>query len=473
MIFGREKEVLTLKQTLKKDASSFIAVYGRRRVGKTFLVNEAFDYQFTFKCAGSYKTKMKDQLRNFASSLKDAGLSSHPSVSDWHEAFDGLKEVIKRSNEEKKVVFLDELSWFASSGDEFLKALEFFWNSWASGRKDVVLVVCSSVASWIVNKIIHSKGGLYHRLTDQISLQPFSLKECKTFANANNLPFTDNDILEAYMIFGGVPYYWTRLDRRYSLAQNVDRLFVGESAIFNDEYDYIFSSLFHRPEDYRRVIEALCEKKMGVTRLAIAEAASLKNNGKLTLVLRDLESCGFIRQDRKLGCQKRESLYQIVDSFILFHHHFLTPYPQDEAFYSHLFASPKHRAWAGIAFERVCLLHANQIKKALGISGVYSEVSSLLLKKDDERGIAGSQMDLLIVRADRVISLCEMKYSDAPYTLSADFDADMRRKAGDLRAATNGKYGIHVVLVTPHGASDSAYQNGLNAVVTKEDLFAA
>ena len=470
MIVAREHEIALLYDARDSEVSQFVAIYGRRRVGKTFLVREAFDYTFTFQHSGLANGTLKEQLFAFRGSLKDAGLPVTDTPRNWLEAFELLKDLVRSSSDERKVIFLDELSWMDTPRSDFMVALESFWNGWASARRDIVLVVCASATSWMLKKVIHNKGGLYNRLTKQIRLAPFTLGECSQFIHAKDLIMNTHQLLECYMVLGGVPFYWDCLQKGLSLPQNIDALFFAKDARLADEFDYLFSSLFRYPEGYIRIIEALAKHKAGMTRKEILATTGLADSGKTTTMLEELESCGFIRRFHQFGRKSRGDMFQLVDNYTLFHYKFLQNKPGDEHFWENTVNSPMRNAWCGIAFERVCLEHVPQIKAALGISGVQTEVSSWQCDRDDERGIYGSQIDLLIVRRDQVINLCEMKFSADEYAMTDSGEQAIRRKISDLRTLSNTRSAIHVTLVTPYGLRRNSYAGVVQAVVTAENL---
>jgi len=282
MLVSRQREQEILRNSLKEEQSSFIAIYGRRRVGKTFLVRETFGDAIFFSHTGIADGTLKLQLKAFYDSAVTAGCDAPKVPKDWIEAFSILKQSVMKSRRRKKVIFLDELSWMDTPRSHFLTALEFFWNGWASGRKDIVLIVCASATSWIMDNIVHNKGGLHNRLNDQIQLNPFTLKECEELARANGLKTDRQDILQYYMALGGIPYYWKLLERGASTAQNFDRLFFTENARLRDEYEYLYASLFKKPEPYVAIVSTLAKKKSGMTRLELITAAHLTNSGVTT-----------------------------------------------------------------------------------------------------------------------------------------------------------------------------------------------
>ena len=472
MLVGREKEIELLKNISQDDNSHFLAVYGRRRIGKTFLIRESFDYRFTFQHAGLSEGGMKEQIFAFVSSMKDAGYHYKRKPKNWLEAFEGLKDLIRQSNEKRKIIFIDELSWMDTQKSDLMVALENFWNGFASARKDIVLIVCASATSWMLSKIVHNKGGLYNRLTEQLNLQPFSLKECEEYVQAAGLAFNRNQILQYYMIVGGVPFYWGFLKKGLSLSQNVDHILFSQNAPLKEEFKYLYASVFRKPQQYIKIIETLGTKKVGMTREELISTSGIPNTGDLSTKLEELESCGFIRKYYAFGMKRKNALYQLMDCFTLFYFKFLQNAPTDEHFWTNQINTPTVNTWMGLAFERVCMFHVNEIKKKLGISGVLTEVNSWYCKPDSEHGIFGSQIDMLIVRKDQVINLCEMKYANSEFTVTEKVDKNLRNKVSDLKNITGTKYAIYPTLITTYGMVNNSYALDVQSVVVLDDLFA-
>lgn len=471
MLIGRKKELQLLHEIQNDDSSHFLAIYGRRRVGKTFLIREAFDYRFAFQHAGLSDSGMKGQIFAFVSSLKDAGYEVKKQPKNWLEAFEYLKDLIRKSSEKKKIIFIDELSWMDTPKCDLMVALENFWNGFASARKDIVLIVCASATSWMLSKVVHNKGGLYNRLTEQIHLRTFCLGECEEYVKNSGLAFNRNQILQYYMIFGGVPYYWGFLKKGLSLSQNIDRILFEKDAPLRDEFKYLYASVFKKPENYVKIIEALGTKKVGMTREEIINAAKISNSGDLTTKLEELESCGFIRKYYAFGMKKKNAIYQLMDCFTLFYFKFLKSQPTDEHFWTNQINTPLVNTWMGLAFERVCMEHIEQIKVKLGISGVLTEVNSWYCKADLDNGVFGSQIDMLIVRKDQVINLCEMKYSQSEYTITEKVDRNIRNKINDLITVSGTKYAIYPTIITTYGLVENSYSQEVQSVVTMDDLF--
>jgi len=472
MIIARDNELQLLRETLDSEYSQFVAVYGRRRIGKTFLIREAFNYDFTFEHSGIAGTSKIQEIDQFCISLKRAGLKAKFDKPDtWMEAFELLKDLIIQSKAEKKVIFIDELSWMDTKRSDLIIALESFWNGWASARKDIVLIVCASATTWMIDEVIHNKGGLYNRLNLQINLKPFTLKECEKYLISKNISMNRQDILECYMILGGVPYYWSLLRKELSMPQNIDRMFFAEGAILKDEFEYLFKSLFKNPTPYIAVVTALGKKKAGMTREELSSSDKLLNSGNLTKCLNDLENSGFIKTYNHFGNKKKNAVYQLIDNYTLFYFKFIETKTNDEEYWTHMINMPSKNAWCGLAFERICFEHIPQIKKALGISGVLTDINSWRCVADSENGINGSQIDMLISRRDRVINLCEMKYSEQDYSITKDYYEKLRKKILDFRNVTKNKDAIHLTIITTHGLNRNMYSSNVQSVVTADDLF--
>lgn len=470
MIIGRKEEQQILHSAVQSENSEFVAVYGRRRVGKTYLIRETFGYKFTFQHTGLAKGNTKEQLFSFAISLRDAGYDDCPIPKSWLEAFSLLSTYLKNSTDEKKIVFLDELPWMDTARSNFISAFEHFWNGWASARKDIVLIICGSATSWIINKVINDHGGLHNRVTKQIALQPFTLKECEMFAESKGLEMSRYQLAECYMVLGGIPYYWSLMEKGLSLAQNIDKIIFAKNGKLSNEFNQLYASLFKSPEQYIDVVTALGKKKAGMTREEIIAATDMYSSGTLSKVLDELEYCGFIRKYNGFDKKSKQAIYQLIDNYTLFYFKFIQQNENnDEHFWSASIDSAMHRAWSGLAFERLCMAHTQQIKAALGIAGVLSNVYSW--RKEADEMSDGAQIDLLIDRKDQVINLCEMKYSLSEYAIDAEYEQKLRNKKSAFIDATNTRKAVHLTMVTTFGIKANAHSGIVQNEITLEDLF--
>ena len=471
MLIGRENEVRILREAVQKENSQFIAVYGRRRVGKTFLIREAYDYKFAFQYTGAHNMSSRGQLTRFRLELKRHGLKNVPTLSNWAEAFYELKRFLEGLPGGKKVVFLDELPWMDNPRSRFLSELEAFWNGWASARKDIVLIVCGSATGWMVKKILKNKGGLHDRLSHRMQLKPFTLGLCEKMAVSQGIEWTRKQILDAYMILGGVPYYWSLLEKGVSVVHEIDRLIFSRDGELHDEFKMLYASLFDHPEPYLKIISALAKKKIGLTRDDLVKLSGISTGGAFSSILEDLEWCGFIRGYRSIGTKKNGKLYQLVDHFTIFYYDFIADGKTEYNYWEAMQGKPKYNTWCGLAFERTSLWHTEQIKKALGISGVLTEEYSWRSNPDNEAGMPGTQIDLLIDRSDGIIDLCEMKYSDSEYTITQQYESELRTKKDVFSSVTRTRKSVHIILVTTFGLKQNAYCWSIQKEVTLDSLF--
>lgn len=472
-LLGRKEEIRSLEWDLSKGEPQFVAVYGRRRVGKTYLVREMFHDQFTFSHTGLKGADMRGQLAAFRGSLVRSGYTDCPTLHSWLEAFDELDRLVVSAPPGRKILFIDELPWMDTPKSGLVTGLESFWNGRATARheKDVFLVVCGSASSWIVTKLLKNCEGLYGRLTDRIWVRPFSLGECEVYAERLGLSMTRAEICEAYMAFGGIPYYWSLLRPDMSLAQNMDELFFSPRGKLRDEYRYLYASIFRNAEPHLKVVEALSTRKSGMSRDEIVKATGVPNGGNFKVVLEELEQCDFIRRYVPSGRRNRGALFQLMDNFTLFHQSFLADGTnRDEHFWSTSLESPRVRTWKALAFERVCLQHLPQIKRALGIAGVRTEAFAWRSQSDDPE-TRGVQIDLVIDRADRTVDLCEMKYSDGPYEIDKDEDERLRGRRAAYQREAGGRKNCRTTLVTSYGVKPGKYRGVVQAEVTLDDLF--
>lgn len=471
MLIGRKKEQGQLLDAMREEDSMFVAVYGRRRVGKTYLVRETFNNDFTFYHTGLAKSPMKNQLAAWRLSLKEYGIEKPTLPKTWLDAFDMLKEVIRHSEQQKKIIFIDEMPWMDTQRSGFLSAIENFWNGWASARKDVMLIICGSATSWIINKVIKNHGGLHNRVNTKIHLQPFTLHECEAYAEHRKLGMNRKQIMEGYMVMGGIPFYWSKLRRDSSLAQNIDSLFFNPDGELVGEFNELYASLFKNPSPYIKVVNTLGTKRIGMTREELINEGHISDNGKLSEILEDLEACGFIRKYKAFGQKAKGALFQLIDSYTLFYYKFIRHNKQDdEHFWSSQISSPVYYNWCGLAFERICLLHITQIKKALGIIGTISTVCSWQSNKSNGEK-KGAQIDLLIDRNDGVIDVCEMKYTKEPYEMDAIEEEKIQNRRSRFIEDSGTDKAIHLVLVAATGVKRNCYSDEFQSVITADSLF--
>ena len=468
-IVGRKREMELLQRIVESGDPEFVALYGRRRVGKTFLIKQFFKNNFTFYFSGNENSTMKMQLENFKNAFQNYFKAEIPTPENWTTAFEMLKRVISRSRKRgRKVIFIDEMPWLATMGSNFIQAFEYWWNTYASSNPDILLIVCGSSTSWMLNKIIKNRGGLHNRVTRQISLQPFSLKECEEFAIKQKLKLDRTQLLDYYMILGGVPYYWKHLDKSKGVPQNIDDLYFNEGASLKGEFTEIYNSLFRNSEKYILLVIALGEKRMGLSREEIVDFSKLPDGGAITKMLEELEQCGFIRSYYGFSKKKHNKIFQLVDLFSLFYLNFIhDKNNNDENYWTNNFRTPTHNTWRGYAFEQVCLWHIPQIKHKLGISGVTTTYSAWR-SNDTEKS---AQIDLVIDRNDRVINLCEMKYTKDEYVITKEYNDILRSRYAKFTDQTKTRKTVHTTMITTYGVKHNMYWGNIQSEVKMDDLL--
>ena len=457
---GREPEIQQLEDIYADSRSAFVAVFGRRRIGKTLMIRHVFEERMTFHLTGIGNVTTAQQLVNFQAAFeRQAPLSLHRSTpKNWFSAFQQLITFLEKEKQGKKVVFLDELPWLDTAKSDFMPSLEHFWNSWASARTDVILVVCGSAASWMLNKLIHNRGGLHNRVTTRIRLEPFTLREAEQLLLRKNAALDRYQIIQYYMAVGGVPFYLDTFDGRLTPMQNIEAKCFSKDGFLRTEFDDLFQSLFAKAERHISIVEAIASKAKGLTREDILRLTKLPNNGVTTQLLEELEESGFIRKYQPFQKTNRQSLFQLVDFYTLFYLKFIKNAQfLDTGNWLALTDSPIYKAWSGYAFEQVCLMHTPQIKQALGISGIFSQSSSWRSKNAEN----GAQIDLLIDRRDRVINLFEIKFSSEPYTITKTYSEQLRQKIAVFKSETNTRKAVWLVLLTTFGLKKNEHSGSL------------
>jgi len=467
-IIGRENEKSLLQNCLDSSKPEFLAVYGRRRVGKTFLVREFFAERIVFSLVGAVNTTMKQQLRNFDEALAETG-GIPERATDWFEAFRLLKSHIKRFRRKgKKVIFIDELPWLATQKSGFLSALDHFWNTFVSAREDLLLVICGSATSWIIDNVINDRGGLHNRVTRQLWVGPFSLGECERFYREKGVDLNRIQMAELYMVFGGIPFYMDYAEKGLSPEQIVDKMFFAGHAPLANEFSNLYAALFKNSDKHIRVIEILGKVGAGMTQKELYAELKTKPSGSLTKVLKELEQCGFIRRYRDFTKKKNGQYYQLVDFFSLFYLKHMKPITESDAkYWQNQGRKGGRNAWTGFAFERVCAAHIAQIKQKLGILGVRTEISAWRSIHADP----GVQIDLVVNREDGIINLCEMKFTAKPFDIDAKYDNELMIKRETFRDETKTKKALHVTMVTANGLTPGSCIGMIQSQILLDDLY--
>ncbi|MDR1801780.1 MAG: ATP-binding protein [Lachnospiraceae bacterium] len=471
-IIGRKREKEELERIYNSGKPEFVAVYGRRRVGKTYLVREFFGGEFAFYLTGSKEEKESEQIQNFNFAIKKYSDKKYKTVKNWIDAFwilrAMLEDKIAEDKEKRRIVFIDEFPWLDRRNSRFLAALEHYWNDWASAKPQIVLIICGSSTSWIMKKIFKNRGGLHNRVTARISVSPFSLVEMEEFFEYKGIVMNRQQIIEAALIVGGIPYYLDYFKPAYSLPQNIDYLFFNIGAPLANEYEELYYSLFSSPGWCLQIIEALSSKSSGMTREEILNISKLPNGGRFTQYLEDLVLCGFVSHYTDFTKQKKDALYYLTDPFSIFYLRYVKNNKEkDEWFWTNYKGDGGYHAWLGLAFERLCMQHIPQIKQKLGIGGVSTRVVSWRSSKKVQEG---AQIDIVIDRRDDVINLCEVKFTLHPYTVSKEVDWELQRKKNIFCEDTGTRKAIHWTMITTYGIS-GGYRSGIQSEVVMNDLF--
>lgn len=482
MLIGREKEIKELNELYHSEDAELIALYGRRRVGKTYLIDEVFRDRLNFRHAGlspidSEKENvkahlMKDQLTHFFRSLTMQGYIGKKTPESWLEAFYMLEDLLmeKYKDNERIVVFLDEMQWLDTPKAKFMTGFEAFWNGWACHRKNIMVIVCGSSSSWILTNIINNHGGLYGRVTFEIKLKPFTLRECEQFLTSKEIRMSRYDVIQAYMMVGGIPYYLRYFNKRLSLAQNINEIFFADEAPLKDEFNRMFASLFKNAEPIKQIIKAIASKHKGITRKELSEITGVTDSGEVSRQLNALIAGDFIIKYKSFGDNKRDEIYKLVDPFSYFYLTFLDKSSDNRNIdWINIEDSSRVLSWKGYAFENVCWNHIPQIKMALQIGGV-STTEALWSKRGDENTRV-TQIDLIIVRKDNVVHMCEIKFYNDEFEVDKEYHLILERRKKMLREHISKRATIHNTLITTYGLRKTNYFGDFVHVLTIDQLF--
>jgi uncharacterized protein len=462
MVIGREQEQAAFGKWMQSTQAEFAVVYGRRRVGKTHLIEECFKEQIVFSFTGTYDTDTATQINNFYAELKRAWplAEAAKTPQNWSEAFHLLTDYLLtfKQKTEKMVVFLDELPWLDRTGAGFISALSYFWNQHGARMKNLILITCGSTASWILRKLLNDKGGLHNRVTKRMELKPFTLKETEAFCAHKNLKFTRYQIAQLYMVMGGIPFYWQAVEQGKSVPQVIDQLCFEQSGLLANEFRPLFQSLFKNADTHISVINALAQFPYGLTRSQLLAELKMANGGSFVRVVEQLIDCGFVKALTPFGKKNKDTIFRIIDFYSIFYIKFIKGNVSDRTnVWQNLSNGATYASWMGYAFENICLTHLKSIHEALGISGIYTQVSSFYAKGNET--LSGAQIDVIIDRNDGIINLCEAKFSNKEFVLTKDYTADLRKKRLVFQEITKTKKMVTTVLLTTYPAIQNAYYN--------------
>ena len=469
-VFARERELEVMAELLKSREPAFLAVYGRRRVGKTHLIREFFGAKADvfFTLTGIHDAKLALQLKNMSVSMEDT-FGETAEDGNWFDALTRLRRHVSAQGRDKKVVlFFDELPWLASRRSGFLAALDHLWNQHLSRRQNVILVVCGSAASWMISKVIDQRGGLHGRVTHQMPLAPFTLSETEIYLKGKGVSLTRKQMVELYMAFGGVALYLNQAENGLSAAQIIEKACFSPQGLLRNEFDRLYASLFEHSERHLSVVKALAKTRKGMTQIQLAGATGFSTGGSFTRILRELETSGFILRVRSFGNKRKDDLYRLIDAFSLFHLTWMASIPagtkQAASNWLQRHNSPSFRSWSGSRFEGICLQHADELLRALRIEVVVDSVSGWQVPE--------AQVDLVIDRRDDTIHLCELKFYQDELRVTAAMAKKWSLRVELFREQTGTKKNLFTTLVTPFGAKESgAYHDAVSQQISLDDLF--
>jgi AAA+ ATPase superfamily predicted ATPase len=470
IIIGRETEKGSLTDIYESTEAELVAVYGRRRVGKTYLIREYFKKEIYFSFSGQINGIVEDQLANFNTKLSEQlkyKIETIPPAT-WQEALARLKAYLAPIVKKKKaVIFFDEFPWIDSHKSGFLSAFDYFWNDWASTQPNLKVIICGSSASWMIRKVIRNRGGLHNRVTRKIRLLPFTLNETEAFLKSKNISLEKYHITQLYMVLGGIPHYLKEVRKGESVAQTIDRICFSKDGLLRHEFNELYGSLFHKFESHLAVVKALSSKTEGLTRKELIEKSKLSSGGTTTLVLQELEESGFIIGYIPFDKNKNEIVYKLEDEFTIFYFKFIENLKTTGS-WEKFSTGLTWKTWSGLAFEAICHKHISQIKQALGISGIYTEISSWRGKSNDQ----GAQIDLLIDRADQCINLCEIKFHESKYAIDKTTAENIANKIQIFKEKTKIRKAIFVTFITVFGLLENEYKlSRVQSEIKIEDLF--
>lgn len=458
ILTGRLPEKRLLEEALQSGESEMVAVYGRRRVGKTFLIRRVYEKHICFSFTGTQHAGTAEQLANFAGKLQEYSGKKQPVFSNWREALQALAKYLGgiRSSK-KKVLFFDELPWIAGRKSGFLPALDYFWNSWCTLRGDIVLVICGSAASWMIRKIINHKGGLHNRVTRRIRLMPFTLAETEAYLQSRNIKPGRRHLMELYMVMGGIPHYLREVKRGRSAFQNIDDICFSKDGLLHSEFSNLYTALFDFPGNHLQVIRALAKKRSGLTRNDIMKAGRLSSGGTLSRTLNELIESGFISESIPPGKKLKDTLYRLTDEYTLFYLKFIEPGTLTATNWRSISAPASFAAWQGYAFENLCHKHIDGILKALGIHGMATR--SYEWQRRSKNG--GAQVDMVIERSDNCVHICEIKYGYEPFVITRSYAAVLQQKMDLYRRHEGGRRTLFLTMITAAGLHENMYSNGM------------
>jgi uncharacterized protein len=462
-LIGRQDEKIQLLNKLNSKKAELIAVLGRRRIGKTFLIKNVYEKNLLFQITGLYKSNVKEHMLDFTKQISAAYKNKYEieTPTNWFEAFDMLEELIDYQPKNKKqVIFLDEMPWMATNKSRFITAFTRFWNNYAVNKPNLIVVICGSASGWMINKIIKDRGGLHNRITDKLSLKPFTLKETAQFLKSKKIVCTPTDLVKLYMAIGGIPYYLEHINKGESITQAINRLCFTPLGTLQKEYKELFKSLFNKSERHEKIIQQLSNNPEGLNRIQLQKKAKFKSGGNLTDILNELIYADFVSAHIPYGKNNNDRLYKIKDMYVLFYNKYISNYlSQQTDVWTKLATKPTWHSWSGLAFENICMIHIPQIIKALKLDGILCTVHKW--RHIGNKEMNGAQIDLLIDRADNIINICEIKFTEDAFVINQKVANQLKNKISSFKYFTQTKKAIHLVFISKEPVYNNIHKQSI------------
>jgi hypothetical protein len=457
-VIGRNAQLVAIKEILDHSKSSMVAVTGRRRVGKTFLIDQSLKSHMSFRMTGIQNGSMNEQLVNFNEKLKEySGAPFLSTPSNWLEAFSTLKRFLDSlPASDKKVLFFDEVPWIHTARSGFLEKLAHLWNDHLSKEENYIVVLCGSATSWINKNVIMAKGGLHNRITQVLKVEPFTLSESGLFLKSRGIRLSDQDLSKIYMAMGGVPYYLEHIKKGESAAVAIERLCFESHGLLRSEYNYLYKALFSNAQDHESIVGVLAQSQGGISREEIIKRSGVQSGGPYNRAMDDLIISGFVSEENLYGRKKRGSLYRLTDEYSIFYHRFIKNNKKYiKGMWQQMASSQSYKIWTGYAFESICFKHIDALKSAMGIGAVYTEISSMRVIGNKNR--KGFQVDLIIDRKDDTINLCEVKYYSGPYTITKAYAKQLVERRQQFIEHTGTRKQVFITFITNYGLNENEY----------------
>lgn len=481
---GRKEEQAILESLCFSKKSEFLAIYGRRRVGKTMLVRSFFKSKkdvIFFNTTGTLNGLLKNQLDNFTQQISEVFYQGAQlkNATNWQDAFNKLNDAIKVVTSNKKIVlFFDEFPWMATKNSKLLQNLDYFWNQYWSNDTRIKLIICGSSASWIIKNVINNKGGLHNRITYTIHLEPYNLHETKLFLEAQGILLNNQQILELYMAIGGIPYYLSYLKQGLSAAENIEQLAFSRKGFLIEEFDNLFLALFEDGGMYIDIVREISKHYYGIEQEELFNRIKgLSKGGRSSDKLKELEDASFIIKFTPHLHSRKGVYYKVIDEYTLFYFNWIEPVKNTllgrgikKNYWTSIQSTPEWYNWSGYAFEAVCYKHLVQISDALNmhptaISNTWKYVPT---KNTNQQG---AQIDLLFDRKDNAVTLCEIKYTKKAFEINKSYATQLHQRAEIFKNVTRTKKQIFWALISANGLKKNKYSEIINNVVTLEELL--